>query len=449
MKSLNKNLIVELAVFSAVLLAVNSLLFHGDMFGFNPSPLWFIVVFISMRHGSPAGTISGCVAAALHLWNLTQSGHSFQELLHLNPGMLVVPALFILVGMYLGENRERLGKRADHFQASAEELTRQLDANEIKRLNLERGRVEMEKRIAGQTDTLLAVYENLNRLNNSRSEQELWNILTEIALRELRAEACGIWRSSPPQLLAVTGALPEIMPPLASLAFKRRKVVTAADWAEIRGPDEAPGAELAAPLIQDVGQPVVIALSGIGFGNLNRSAAILFNLLVERASFLIQELRRLEGLRRISISDPELGLTSESYLRIRVREQILLAKRHKTELAILSCALDAAPPKRLEDRLEVILACSIRAAVRASDGIAFFPDSKAFVVLLPQSDLSGAGVVMRKILANLDTLDIRDADEEPLTRLKWNAIPLDGSVDDGEMYRNLFAGMRAREEVAV
>ena len=223
-------------------------------------------------------------------------------------------------------------------------------------------------------------------------------------------------------------------------------MLTAADWSGLNAEGGAPGAEIAGPLAGDDGDRVVVAVSGIGFGNLNRGAVVLFNLLIERAATLIRELRRLEDLRRITIADSEFGLTSEVYLRNRVREQELLARRHKTNLAIFSCALDSNPPERIAERLRVILACSIRAAVRSSDGIAFFPKPGAFVVLLPQSDLAGAEVVMHKIIANLEMLGIRDAHGASLTRLKWNAAFIDGTVDSEEMYRNLFSGMRPERE---
>ncbi|MCL2001145.1 MAG: hypothetical protein FWG74_06890, partial [Planctomycetes bacterium] len=195
MKYFNKNLVIELFALSSAILALNHFIFPGAILSFTPNPLWLIVILASMRHGAPDGFFAGCVAAGLHLWNLTSAGYSLQELLNLNPETLVTPVLFILVGIYLGETIENIGKRGEHFKEQVDELNRQLEANEIKRLNLERGLIELQKRVAGQTDTLLTVYENFNRLNDARSESEVWTILTDIARRELRAEACGVWRA--------------------------------------------------------------------------------------------------------------------------------------------------------------------------------------------------------------------------------------------------------------
>lgn len=442
MNFLKRSFILELVLFSAALAALNRLAFHGAMFGWNPSPLWAVILFIAMRHGSPAGIVAGAAAALLHLWQFSGAGRTFQDLVHRYPQELVTPALFILVGMYLGEIRERLAKRAEHFREVNRDLERRLDANEIKRLQLERDRVEMEKRIAGQTDTLLSLHENLERLGGVRSEAELWSTLTDIVSREMRAEICGVWRLSPPGLLSVAGACSETPPPLVSLALKRRGLATIADWTAERG-DEPAGAELAMPLGDDSECPLAMAVSGMPFARLNRGAGIRFKLLAEKAAATALELRHLERLRRATIADAELGLTSETYLRNRIREEKLLARRHKTMLAMLCCSLDN-PPSRLAGRLDTILACSIRAAVRASDGIAYFQEQKAFVVVLPQSDMAGAGVVARKIAANLETLDLRDDGDIPLTRFRWNAMMLDGELSEAELYERLFGGA-ARE----
>ena len=438
-KSISRNLIIELGLISALVVAVDLLLFPGSLIGWNPSPLWAIVVLVAMRYGSPAGLLAGGMAAGLHLWELTLAGHSFQDLLHRNPELLTGPVLYLFVGMYMGESRERLGRRAEHFRQAVSDLNQKLDVNEIRRLNLERDHLAMEKRIAGQTDTLLDVYENLNRLGAAHDESELWSTLADILQREMRAEACGVWRLSPPELLAVAGAMSEAVPPLAALAVKKRGVATVADWSDRN--DEPPEGDLAGFLGEDAERPVVAVVSGIGFAHLNRNAVIYFDLVVQRAGFVLQDLRRLATLRQASIGDPELGLGSESYLRNRIREQMLLAKRHRTALGILCCSFAAEPPAKLAERLEVILACSIRAAVRASDGIAFFPGAKAFVVMLPGSDLDGAGVVMRKIIANLETLDIHDEEGRRMLDLKWNALT--PSEDDDDMYDRLFSGMAA------
>ena len=440
MKSVNKNLVLECAVFATAVVVLNLYVFHDTMLEWNPNPLWAIVVILAMRHGSPAGLVAGCVAAGLHLWELTRVGYGFEHLIHRTPQMLVGPVLYIFVGMYLGETRERLARRSDHFKDLVDELNGRLDANEIRRLNLERAHLDMEKRIAGNADTLLGVYNNLNRLDAAETEDELWRTLAEIVAGGVRAEASGVWRMEPMSLLAVVGAMPDQAPPLALMAARRRGVATIADWVSEKH-QGAPMADMAGVVTDDANDPVVLAVSGMDFGQLNRNSAIYFELIVQRVRIVVRELRRLEGLKRISISDPQLGLGSESYLKARIHEQALLARRHQDPFCLACCAFEAKPPKNLAEELDIVLACAIRSAIRASDGIAYFTSRNAFVVMLPQCDLTGARVVMKNVAANLDTVGLADADGLPLLAVKWNCEQLGADLDGEAMYDRLFAGM--------
>lgn len=449
MKSINKNLVLECVVFATLAMGLNAFVFRDAMIRWNPSPLWIIVLLVAMRHGSPAGIIGGCVASGLHLWELTRVGNTFEDLLHRTPEMLLVPVLYILVGMYLGEIRERLARRSEHFQGVVADLNKRLDANEIQRLNLERAHLEMEKRIAGQADTLLGVYHNLSRLDAAETEDELWEIVVETTRSGMRAEAGGVWRLSPRKLLAVAGALSERVPPLAALAVRKRGVATVGDW--VAGENEgSPLADMAGVLVDDAEGQVVLVVTGMEFGQLNRNSAIYFELVVQRVRVIVGELRRLERLKRISIDDPRLGLASEIYLKNHIHKQALLARRHRTPLCLVCCApKNSQPDGGMADRLDTVLACAIRSSIRASDGVAWFADRKAFVVMLPQCDLAGAAIVMRNVAGKLDALNLRDAGGVPLLDLRWNSEVLGGDVDSDVVYDRLFSGMEANAGDAV
>jgi hypothetical protein len=436
---LNANLLIELAMVAAILLGLNHLLFTDAILNWNPSPLWFLVLFVAMRHGSPAGIVGGVAAAVIYLAELTRLGHSFQELMHLNPAMLLIPTLFIFVGMSLGETREHLAKRGDHFRLETLKLNGELDTNEARRMSLERANLELQKRIAGQTNTLLGVHANLNRLDGAKTEAELWNLLTGIVQTELRAECSAVWRIGDGEILAVTGAAIGQIPPLARLAARRRGLVTVGDWLEAGGGDEPPGAELATILTEDRDNQAVLTASGLAFGNLNRGSIVFFDLVARRAEVVCREIRRLESFLRITISNQELGLSSESYLRNRVREEAMLSRRHKTELALLAGAIARDYPKGMWERMEVIVSCAIRASVRSSDGVAFFGREKAFVIVLPGSNEAGAAIVANKVAGHLEQLRLIDPEGNPAPELAWNALRVEAGEREEEIYRKLFA----------
>lgn len=440
MKFLTKNYLLEVVVFSAALAALDYYVFPGSLIQWNPSPLWFIVLLVAMRYGSPAGIVAGLAASASHLWVLTRIGYPLQDVLHRSPEMLAVPVLYVLVGLFLGESRERLARRGDYLKGQVDDLSHQLDSSEIKRMEVERGHLEMEKRIAGQTDTLRGVYDNLNRLNGARNEEELWEITVELLGVEMQAASCTVWETSPVKLLAAKGAAPDAPPPLVRIATKRKGIATAADWNPGAGRGKSPGAELAGLLLPDAENPVVLAVSGMHFNRLNRNTSILFELMLQRAGAVAEEIRRLNRLRRVTINDPELGLSSENYLRNRIREQALLARRHGHQLSVIACTPSRADMERtLDERLTVVTACAIRAVARASDGIAYFPPQKAFVVMLPGTGAPGARVVIDKIGANLDKLDLSVNGGPPLVDLSWGLAEFDAQGGEEAMLERLFA----------
>ncbi|MDR2390541.1 MAG: hypothetical protein LBE84_02515, partial [Planctomycetota bacterium] len=296
MRKLDKSMVSGLAALSLAVVMLNHLIFKDAILEWNPSPLWLIVILIPLRYGSPAGIIAGVTAAVIYLTELVALGHNFQELMHMNPAMLLIPTLFIFVGIYTGETREHLGQRSEFFKNEVDRLNAVLDSNETIRMNLERTNLEFQKRIAGQTNTLLGVHADLNRLSSATSEEELWQLLTDIVQRETKAESCVVWEIGKSVIVAVTGAALESVPPLAHLAARKRRLTTLIDWVENYGDAEKPGAEIAVILSDDPDKKLVLTASGVGFGNLNRAAIVFFDMAAQWAGATAAEFRRLDSL---------------------------------------------------------------------------------------------------------------------------------------------------------
>jgi PleD family two-component response regulator len=148
------------------------------------------------------------------------------------------------------------------------------------------------------------------------------------------------------------------------------------------------------------------------------------------------------------VDDSNLGLFSEAYVRNRIREQAMLARRHKTELAILACIMDGEYPEEMRGKLAVIVSCAIRTSVRGSDGVAYFEGQKAFVTVLPGSDEEGALIVARKIAAHLDALALVDNEGRLLPNMRWRPLRVTGEEKEEEIYQRLFNRQDRTEETA-
>lgn len=443
MKSERWRFLTELIPLTLFLMGLDSFVFDGRLFGYEPSPLWVLILLIAPRHGSMAGLIAGIAAASIFLWNMSAHGYFWQDLLHRHPASLIMPALLLLVGVFLGALRESLTMQVVFFKNKVQNLAAQLDISEVKRTQLERDRIEMEKRIAGQSNTLLALHESFKRLGSANSEEKLFLLLDIVLRAETKAESCGIWRIVDGQAQFLAGSIYKEIPPLGLWVSKKRSVATPATWSQLN--KDAPGADIAGLIFDNTKERLVVALAGVPFVRMTRDMVLHFGLLAERAGIILEGLRHLETLRREAVQDTELGLMSEAYLRRRVDEEISLARRHNTPLSLMACAITAAP-QTMHAHIESVLSCSILTCIRLSDGLAYFSDRKAFVIVLPQCDAQGTEVVLKKIESNLRMLDLQNDHGEALYHIVWNVYISDGKLKDDILYEYLFLGMRIRQE---
>lgn len=429
----------ELIPLAIILLALEYSAFEGELLTREPSPLWLIILLIAPRRGSVAGFVCGLTSAAIYLWILSEQGYLWQDLLHRQPDLLIRPGLFLLFGTYLGGLSERQTRRMEYFKDKARTLTAQLDSSEIQRTELERTLVEMEKRIAGQGATLLTLHDSFKRLGRASSEEELFFALDGILREESRSASCGIWRIAQGRSQLVAGRFNGALPAIALAVGKNHRVISAADWS--RHSEELPGADLSALIVDNESERLVVALAGSPFVRLTRDFALRIGLLAEQAGLVLGALRDREILRRQAALDTESGLVSETYLRRRVNEEVALANRHKTQLSLLACSI-AGNREKLQARLETALSCSIRACIRFSDGLAWFPNARAFVIVLPQCDEQGATIVLKKIESNLEMLDLRDAHNQAIYAITWSIYTYDGTLKGDAIFARLFSGMR-------
>ena len=428
----------ELIPLVLTLVALDYFVFEGKLLSWEPTPLWLLVLLIAPRCGSIAGFACGIVAAALYLWTLSEQGYLWQDLLHRQPASLVMPGLFLLFGASFGALSERQTKRMEHFRDKAAALAGLLDSSEINRAKLEQSCIEIEKRTTGQGVTLLTLHDSFKKLGNAASEEELLFALDIVLRDESKAESCGIWRITQERHEFIAGRFDGNIPPIALAVRRNYKVINAADWSLYE--EAYPGADLAALILDNESERLVVALTGVPFAHLTRDFVLRFGLLAEHAELMLEILRDREILQNRSVLDKESGLVSETYLRRRVDEEAALARRHKMPLSLLACSISGSR-ENTQSRLKTALFCSIRACIRSSDGLAWFPNKKAFVMLLPWCDEKGAGIVLKKIKANLKNLDLRDENNHEIYETAWSILACDNNLKGNDLLAHLLSDM--------
>jgi FixJ family two-component response regulator/GGDEF domain-containing protein len=171
-------------------------------------------------------------------------------------------------------------------------------------------------------------------------------------------------------------------------------------------------------------------LDGAQFDGSDRSVAEKF---CEFGGVAIRNAMRFRALERRSLRDPETRAYSQAYFEDAARNEIQKANRFGYRFSILRVeiegwgAADAAvdgPRTTVVDREVVEAARRVEGALRATDLLATGDDG-AFLLLLPQTDALGAGVLAQRIRAAFVAL--WEGREAPIVRFAATTFPVDGT----------------------
>jgi len=130
---------------------------------------------------------------------------------------------------------------------------------------------------------------------------------------------------------------------------------------------------------------------------------------------------RFQALERRTLRDPETRAYTQAYFEDAVRNEIQKAHRFSHRFSILRVEIDGGDGRQ-RDLLEV--AHQVAGALRATDLLASGEDG-AYLVLLPQTDALGAGILSQRICRALASMD--EGGRGPNTRCASATFPVDGS----------------------
>ena len=171
-------------------------------------------------------------------------------------------------------------------------------------------------------------------------------------------------------------------------------------------------------------------LDGEQFDRSDRAMAEKF---CEFGGIAIRNAMRFRALERRSLRDPETRAYSQAYFEDAVRNEIQKANRFGHRFSILRVELEGwassdagaeGPRTTVVDREVVEAARRVEGALRATDLLATSDDG-AFLLLLPQTDALGAGVLAQRIRAAFVAL--WEGREAPIVRFAATTFPVDGT----------------------
>ena len=287
---------------------------------------------------------------------------------------------------------------------------------------------------------VLSLVERANALFSTLSVEPLAERLIEGLCLETRAQSGVLWVAEEPgraslELVGARGLvrvdgepdrieLADVEAAWCPGLSEARSVVAAM-------PEDVDGVEALYVPIRAAGETLGVArlsdrLDGDAFDVRDRSMAEKF---AEFGGVAVQNALRFRGLERRSLRDPETRAYTLAYFEDAVRNEIQKATRFGHRFSVLRVDVDGmqsedgraqAPLER--DRVET--ARRIEGSLRATDLMAT-DDGGAFLILLPQTDALGAGVLGQRIRGAIAALF--EGRPMPTMRLGAATFPVDGT----------------------
>ncbi|MHC4870841.1 MAG: hypothetical protein ACYTFY_03255 [Planctomycetota bacterium] len=391
----------------------------------NPHPFWGVIIFFSLRYSNPWGTFSGILCAAVHFSYLAIQGFNFAEAFHLGAGGIVVPFLYIVVGAVISEEISKHLKKNRFFAEEIGDAKKAVAESEKRRNDIEASYRQLEGRIAGSADTVMALHDHLRSLDGLEGVN-LYHGISSLLCHFLNAENVGIWRYSGRKTwrcMTCDNDTEQILPELGSIALDKKKVVTAR---EFLGKDKISleAGRLAGLLFSGKNYPDVVVIQDIGFKELHQQNIHFFELILEWISNVIERQRLRQMYKNTYLFESGLGLASEQFFYTSLKKELSRVIRTKELSTILICGTGFNLTEKLGYRLNIVLAACIRNLLRYSDSAAFIQDKGCFVMLLPLTDTEQSKIVQKKIQGAVDSLSVSSGKDKKGLEVIFKAVEL-------------------------
>ncbi len=452
---------LEMAIGFGALVAVNLVFLPADpgFVGVDPHPSWLVVIPIAVRYGAVPGYVVGLLAAVLYLVFAVVRGGSLFDAGILSTQVLLDPVLFILAGAALGELRQahkrahaRVAERYDEVEDGLQDLAqRYLASMELAR--------ELERRVSGQTSTVMTLYRAAKALENVET-RDLSPSVLELAASFVDAESCAIYLrrnggfvfeggrpQNPgferPEKLDTTQGLP-------AAALGQKRTVTVRDLVSDATPAQIARQRplMVTPLLGEDGEAMgMLVVEKMPFLRFTSASVKLFSMLGDWASGAFQRAFRFQQAKDRNVEDEITGAYNHLYMLKRTEEEMQRARRHGIALSLLAISIadyDEIPPVRVPSVLRTLGLIFAR-QTRPFDVLGKHVDEGVFLLLIPHADAQQGAAVGDRISREVAAFAFKPFDDERDMRLITNAAPLpESTIDARGFVEEAVDGLRDR-----
>ncbi len=392
-------------------------------FGTSPHPYWIIVLLIASRYGTIQGLFAGVASAGLYYFLASGAVNFSNESFPHGPYKL--PFFFILVGGIIGEIRNIHHKMHLKLEEKHNSTMNDFDVIALEHNALSNSKLELEKRIALQSTSMIRLFENITNLEQLESD-ELYEKIPELLNEQLNVKQCSIYLLKQNKLKLYIrnrangkqshdDASPDVVnvdEGIMGEVFKNKKLVTINDMFE--NPDfndfHKYKVIMSAPILRrDETLLGVINIEQIPFFDYNVNSVRIFEMVAYWISVVVEQSMQFEQLQDKNIADEITGAYNYPYFQKRLKYEIARAQRFHSPLSLLLIEIRQFKEMSNREKQNVLnnLHRVFDSVLREIDIISKYKNEPTFAITLPGQTSIGTEKILSRLSQEIDNCELK------------------------------------------
>ncbi len=423
---------------------------NWGLLGVQPHPLWLVVLAIAIRYGTAAGYAGGAFAACaywLMLWLQPGSNGQLPAAYE-----LLQPLLLFVGGAITSELVQSERERGKHAEDDRRRVTAELQEVTQRCAALQEVHEELQKRIVGQTASIISLYEVAKQLT-TLDAKALCKSTVNLVVNYIGADAASLYLRNSQGDLELQARVPPVdslrrtvLDPrsgLVSRALREARVVTLHEQLPSSMADLGEGVQavMAGPLLDESGRVCgVVVVERMPFMKFTPATVQLFDLLVDWASTALQSAESHALARARNIMDEETGVYTSSHTLALLRKEFNRSRRYQLPLSLIVMRMRSFSNHRSASRIQSELLARVKPHLRSVDVLGQAGEPGTLALILPLTELAGARRVALRIRDDIQA-NIAD-DDLGLVTVRTGVAALSNAHSEPEvMLASALAGM--------
>ena len=422
--------LIEILIAFIIYQCINFLFFPDDP-GFLRSrihPYWIVILLIACRYGFVPGISAGIISSAymlVFIFGGIPTRSALEQLIE--SGGFILPLAFMLVGMFLGDIRQKYIDKETRCSIESDEKDQTILALNENKDAIEKARRLLEARIVGETTTIKTLHSAASKLDTLQASS-IYSGCLQILSEHFQVEKASVYlQEGPYYVLKASSGYSEaevvegkisVEKSIMSIAFEQNKTVTVKDILLHRDSNKyitQYGQVMAMIPIRDKDKrPLgVVNIEKIDFLYFNMTNIQMMELVVDWVSRALYNKQLYESAVNQMIWDAELGIYSYNHFYAVLESEFIRAKEYGLGLTVSLLKIDKFGFYEMHAQrlISKAVVATIKRFISRTDMLFRFRYDGTFAIISPikdkQSLASVADAIRGELRQGPDTL-IRD-----------------------------------------